>query len=128
MREVLKAKGDSTVAAAMPLQADISGISVGENCDIFIRIYGLTGANTAQVTVEDTVNNFAASVPRFVKSVKGPMTNQHPTDIIIKRRDIPACRFGTGSAELRLNLSEISGGTLTWEAFIEHQEAAAIVA
>ena len=117
-RKTIYTKATITSAAAGALQADISGLT-GDFL-IRIKIHALAASKIAQIAIEDTVNNFSASVVRWVRSFSGEVKVDAPIELVIHSRELPALRAGTGSAELRINVNELTAsGPLTLEAWIE---------
>jgi len=118
--------GQQTVTATGPVPLttglDISGIT--GDCTVHIRVQGLTavtGKAAAAITLEDSVNAFAAAVPvaeAQAISVVDPVAEIH---IIFRKYQLPSCRFGVAGALLRVNVVSLSGVTpsLTLDAWLE---------
>ncbi len=86
---------------------DISGVDA-TNPVIFVRCEGLTEDKQVILGLEDTVNNFSASVARYTLSFQGAEGGSEITKSIAAR-DFPMHRFGTTDAKLRLRCLAIDG-------------------
>lgn len=117
----LQAKVDKTAAFTGTTEVDISGQA--EDCTITIRVLGLTAGKKAMLSLEDTVNNFGAARAVWIGHFVGALSDVTPDVLKIRKRDLPMCRFGTASAELRLNVLDIDGSaTITYEAWLENAD------
>jgi len=115
--------GVQTVSAAGAVTPttglDISGIA--GDATIKVRVTALTAAKKARIQLEDSVNAFTAVIPVAVADVKGEIVNTREVVYSFRKHMIPSCRFGTGSAVLRVNVTQIDGSaSLSLHAWVEY--------
>jgi len=92
---------------------DISGYNTENTLHIEVDV--CTGG--CQISIEDSVNAFSASIIRHVFVVKGNVVAGSPVKFSVSWRN-SGVRFGTGSAVLRVNVDEV-GTTVTYRASAE---------
>lgn len=102
---------------------DISGIT--GDCTVHLRVLGLSAASgtpKASITFEDSVNAFTASVPVAERQMQGTVDTKSEVHFVIKKYELPNCRFGTASAVLRANVVALAGTTpsLSLDAWLEY--------
>ena len=90
-----------------------------------LQIGNLTTTDGSTPTVrfefDDTVNSFTASLAGPTYSIKGSRTVNSDDVHSWKQQDFPDLRFGTASAQLRLQLSNITANTsCTYHAWVEY--------
>jgi hypothetical protein len=101
---------------------DISGITGDFTVRVIVRkLTAASGTPRARIVLEDTVNNFTASLPIDGKNVEGPVPEEAPVTFSWRKYELPSLRAGSGSAEIRVNVVELSGTTpsLIIDAFVE---------
>lgn len=98
---------------------DISAVTA-KTATLCIHAESLDTGETAVLVVADSVDNFVGNVPQVVVHIVGGISATSDKVWKFPWYDIPACRYGTASAELRLSVAAISGGTLKYEAWIEY--------
>lgn len=104
-----------TGTGAVTGSLDISGIT--GDYTLKIRVAELPAAEDAELVIEDTVDNFTASVVRGVLNVPGGL--QERTFSFLKR-DLKTMRAGTASAKVRINVrTKSASGNLKLHAWLE---------
>ena len=96
---------------------DISG-EAHPDPTVCVCVEALASGKSAVIAIEDSVDSFSNSVPRYLFNLEGPIT----AAVTLKksRRDNPMNRFGTASALLRARvLSVDSAAGLQFSAWIE---------
>ena len=101
---------------------DISGIT--GDWTLKLNMSNLADSSTTPIVrfaFEDTVNDYTASLAGPTVSFKGAIAKSYDKVKSFKKQDFPDLRLGTGSAQLRLKLSNIeSGGSCTYRAWLEY--------
>ena len=106
----------SPTVALLPL--DISGFPTLGNV-VNLCIESLTADKSVVIGLEDTVDNFSASVIRYTFSAKGPILPSAPVVLTASQKDFPLARFGVASAKMRLRILAIdSAATAKVSAFV----------
>lgn len=117
---IVQAKVTKTAAFVGTTEIDISGIT--GDWTLVLEVSALAASNVARFSFQDTVDNFSNFLDGPSVSFSGETTSQGPRRVTFQKHDFPALRFGTASAELRLSLTEIKGGSsqsVTYSAWIE---------
>jgi len=97
---------------------DISGIT--GDWTLVLKVDKLTAGKKARFTFEDSVDAFTAKIAGPSFSVKGEVAPEADRTFSVKKADFPSLRFGTGSAVLRLALTEIdASSSVDYEAWLE---------
>jgi hypothetical protein len=105
-----------TITASLPA-IDISGID-DPDPTVCICVEGLAAGKGALIAIEDTVNDFTASIPRYVVNVDGGIVSRQ--DFKFAKRSNPYNRFGVTDAKLRVNVLQVdSAAALKVSAWIE---------
>lgn len=118
-RTVIQAKVTKT-AAFDGSEIDISGIVANTDVTLHLRVKNLVGK--AVFEFADSVNNFSAKIPRILCSPQGTISGIQELHFSWHYpRELPGARFGTGSAEIRLSLVELTGAnaTVDYESWME---------
>jgi hypothetical protein len=119
---VLQAKTTKTAAFTGTTELDISGID--KDWTIVLEVMEQADANISRFVFQDTVDNFTANLSGPSASVSGKVTlASGPRRYCWKKADFPSLRFNVASAELRLVLAEIKGGSsqsVTYQAWVEY--------
>lgn len=101
---------------------DISGVT--GDCTVHLRVQALSAASgtpKAVIQIEDSVNAFTASLPVALQEVQGTIDTKAEMHFSWRKYQLPAARFGIGSAVLRVNVMTLGGTTpsLTLDAWLE---------
>jgi hypothetical protein len=97
---------------------DVSGLST--NATLVIRVQSFDAANTARIQVTDSADGFSSDIVAVtVQHIQGGETASADLVFRIPWYDIPDARFGVSSAHMKAQVTSISGGTLTYEVWIE---------
>jgi hypothetical protein len=107
------------------------GIDIGAvDFTLVIEVLGLDAGCSASFTWEDTVDTFVTPIAGPDISVSGQVgnggqsTTTYPNAIRYswKKHDYPGLRLGVTSAQLRLNLSRLTGSSphVTYQAWLEY--------
>lgn len=115
----LQAKVTKT-AAFDGADVDISGIDPTKtNWTVHLRIIALVGR--ARFHFHDSVDNFTASLPGPTFNVVGDVTARTPISYTFNQTMFPMLRFGVTSAEIRVQLAELTGAnaSVTYESWLE---------
>jgi hypothetical protein len=112
--------GVGTVAST-----SISGVT--GDWTLVLEILGAdSGVTAAQIDFETSTNAFSAILAGPVVSFVGQVSSgaagpyAQPKRYSFKKEDFPGLPFGTASAVLRANLVQLTGGNVTWQAFLEY--------
>lgn len=98
---------------------DVSSIAA-RSWTLFVKVVSFTAGQSAVLTVEDSVDNFASDVrPVVVQHVVGGTSSDAENLIGYRWHQAPDTRFGTASAKLRIKLNALSGGSITYSAWVE---------
>lgn len=109
----------SKTAAFTGTGIDVSGIT--GDWTIKLQIESLTSAKMCRITLEDTVNDYTASLAGPTVSFKGALASSYDKVKSFKKQDFPSLRLGTASAQLRVKLAEIdSSATAVFRAWLEY--------
>jgi len=132
----------ATAATGIDISSSTYGFSSSAppNALIQVRVYGLDTGDVAVIQLDDSVNSFSAFVTHRAWTVEGPVGATaatgdtggsegassgfpaNPVDFSVSWRDVPAIRWGTSSAVLRVNVSSLTGSSphLTYEAWFKY--------
>ena len=111
--------GAITTAGAQATEVDISGIT--GDWTLKLQIESLTAAKKIVLAFEDTVDSFSAALAGPSYNTVGAVTLTADKVVSWTYRNWPSMRFGTGSAEIRLNCISIDGSaTCVCRAWIEY--------
>jgi len=101
--------GNITAAGAQATEVDISGID--GDWTIKLQVESLTEAKKIILAFEDTVDDFSNSVIGPTVNTVGEISKTADKVWSWTYRNWPSLRFGTASAELRLNCLSIDAAT-----------------
>lgn len=108
-----------TITASLPA-LDISG-ETHPDPTVCVRIEGLAADKEAVIAVEDTVNDFTASVPRYIVNARGALASGVYQEFKFPARAHPFNRFGVTSAKMRVNVLQVdSAAGLVVSAWVEN--------
>lgn len=110
-----------TATGAVTGTLDTSGMAAKDFWAIKLRATSFASGQTATVVVEDTANSTAFSDAKVVAvaHITGPASGEAPKDFVWKKSDVPNTRFGATNTKLRFNVTQISGGTLKLNGWLE---------
>lgn len=98
---------------------DVSGIT--GDWTIKINVSNMTAAKKARFSIEDTVNDWTASVAGPTFSVVGALGPTFDKVKSFKKADFPDLRVGTASAQIRLKCSLMDASASSeFRAWIEY--------
>lgn len=126
VRSFIQVKVTKT-AAFESADFDISGIT-NSHWTLKLRVTAMSAASgtpKARFAFVDSVDNFTAELPGPTVHVEGPIDSTNPITRSFQWNQFPSLRFGTASAEIRLNLVELtatSTPSVTYEAWLEYQD------
>lgn len=109
-------------AAAADAGVSVSGVTPVNTWTLFLRCNTGTMAGTqrARINIEDTVNAFSNTLQGPVRCIV-PIINVPEGRMYSTRwRDFDDLRIGVASAQLRTNLTEITGGNLNYECWLNY--------
>ena len=132
----------ATAATGVDISSGTYGFSSSTPPNELIKVcvYGLSEGDTAVIQIDDSVDSFSAFVTHRSWTIEGPVgatSNQgdtesgegaasaffvNPVYFSVSWRDVPAIRWGVSSAALRVNVSSLTGSSLslTYEAFFTY--------
>ena|SRR5271166_492230 len=130
----------ATAATGVDISASTYGFSSSTppNATLHIAVYGLDAGDTAVIQFDDSVNAFSAFVTHRAFTAVGAIgatSNQgdtgasegltgafkvNPVYFSVSWRDVPAIRWGVSSAVLRVNVSSLGTGSLTYESWFTY--------
>lgn len=116
---------DSQTQSATFVGAGISISAITGAWTLKLQVASLTTSDGSIPVVrfefDDTVNSFTASLAGPTASFKGSLGLSFDKVHSWKQQDFPDLRLGTASAQLRLQLSDISANTsCTWRSWLEY--------
>lgn len=102
---------------------DVSGIS--DDWTIKLQVESLaasTGNKRVRFVIEDTVNDWTASLAGPSFSVKGTIVASADKVMSIKKADFPSLRIGVANGQIRLKLSEVDSGvdSVVYKSWLEY--------
>ena len=117
----------ATGAVTPTAGVDISGITGDATVTFEVLAFDLN--QTARIQLEDTVNAFTASIPVWEQELCGQIGT--PPFVVgaytpggfrfsVRKYEIPDARFGVSGAKLRLNVTSLSGGTLSFASLLNY--------
>ena len=129
----------ATAETGIDISASTYGFSHVPNLTIKIAVMGLDAGDAVVIQIDDSVNAFTDFVTHASFTIEGPIgatSNTGDTDGLegeatgfhtnpkyfsVAWYDVPAIRWGTESAVIRVNVSSFTGSTkhLTYNAWIE---------
>lgn len=89
---------------------DISDVAHSQPV-LMVRCEGLTAGKKCVIAIEDTINDFSASIVRHTISFQGGDANDGQQLKSISARDFPMHRFGVASAKARIRCLDIDSAT-----------------
>ncbi len=119
---VLRVNMQSVVSKTAPFTGaaiDVSDVNPGLSSFVF-HVLSLDSNQTARLQISDSLDDFASdNVALYVMNIQGGLSRS--SDLVVKLPwwDIPGARWGVTNAKMRVSLTNISGGTITYEAWID---------
>lgn len=98
-----------------------AGASPSQVATLCVHIVSLDAGQTARIQITDSTDSFASDIVGVaVVQVQGGETLAADRTMRFSWYDIPDARFGVTSAKMRADVTRITGGTLTYEVWIEY--------
>ncbi len=119
---VLRVNVQSVVSKTAPFTGatiDVSEVNPGLS-SVSFHVLSFDSNQTARLQLSDSLDNFVSDdVALHVVNIQGGLTRSNDLVVKLPWWDIPGARWGVTDAKMRVSLTNISGGTLTYEAWID---------
>ena len=112
----------TAAAADSSVAVDNTVVSPLNNWTLHLKVWSFTGTsnntNRARLQWEDSVNAFSASLVGPTYNIVPTINDPEGKLFTCRWRDFDAFRIGVASAVIRTNLTQITGGTIVYEAWL----------
>lgn len=107
--------------AAADAGVDVSVVTPVNTWTLYLKLWSnsMSGAQRARINFEDSVDNFTTTLQGPVRCMVPMQNTPEGRTVSWRWRDFDDLRIGTASAKLRTNLTRITGGSVTYEAWLQ---------
>lgn len=102
---------------------DVSGVTPTSTWTLYLRVLSnsMSGTQRARIFFQDSVDNFASDIAYGPGYCIVPVTNvPEGREYSIRWRNFDDLRIGVSSAKLRTALTRITGGSVTYAAWLTY--------